>query len=68
MEKEIFVETVESEVRTNEEKLRKYLSLLSAANELARLTGPPTRRPCGFAYCAWTAHRPCRCFPMKAGS
>jgi len=40
LEKEIFVETVESEVRTNEEKLRKYLSLLSAANELARLTGP----------------------------
>lgn len=40
LEKEIFAKTVESEVMENEEKLRRYLSLLSAANELARLTGP----------------------------
>lgn len=40
MRKEIFAKTVESEVTNNEEKLRKYVTLLSAANELARLTGP----------------------------
>ncbi|MDD4160643.1 MAG: 16S rRNA (guanine(527)-N(7))-methyltransferase RsmG [Synergistaceae bacterium] len=40
MEKEIFVKILESEVTDNEERLRKYVSLLSAANELARLTGP----------------------------
>lgn len=40
LETENFTETVEAEVRENEEKLRKYVSLLSAANELARLTGP----------------------------
>lgn len=40
MENENFNESVLGEVSANEEKLRHYVSLLSAANETARLTGP----------------------------
>ncbi len=50
MEKEIFANAVISEVAENEEKLRKYLSLLSAANELARLTGPSDEKT------LWNSH------------
>lgn len=40
MENENFKESVLKEVNDNEEKLRHYVSLLSAANQNARLTGP----------------------------
>ncbi|MCE5201765.1 MAG: 16S rRNA (guanine(527)-N(7))-methyltransferase RsmG [Synergistaceae bacterium] len=40
MENENFKESAADEVKENEEELRRYTSLLSAANEFARLTGP----------------------------
>ncbi|MEG1642340.1 MAG: 16S rRNA (guanine(527)-N(7))-methyltransferase RsmG [Synergistaceae bacterium] len=40
MATEILTETVLKEVSANEEKLHHYISLLSKANEIARLTGP----------------------------
>ena len=40
LEKEIFAEIIVSEVKENEDRLRNFVRLLVAANELARLTGP----------------------------
>ena len=40
MEKENFAEIMASEVKENEDRLRNFVRLLVAANELARLTGP----------------------------
>lgn len=40
LEKDNFTQTVAAEIEANREQLRKFVSLLSAANELARLTGP----------------------------
>ena len=40
MEMENFSEIILKEISENEEALRHYITLLSAANEVARLTGP----------------------------
>jgi len=50
MEKEFIVNSADAEISANEEKLRRYVRLLSAANETARLTGPSDEET------LWNAH------------